>query len=76
MRIPHPAHAGSNLLILLTPNVLRVIAIFCAFSGYCLAEPAYEHFITGRQEDVSTRPQPGILLAGGGGDIDAAFKCF
>jgi cyanophycinase len=52
------------------------VALAALIGGSCFGEPAYQYFITGSAQDVHTKPQPGILLAGGGQDVDAAFKWF
>ena len=40
------------------------------------AQPNYQYFLNGNAADVQTKPTPGYLLAGGGKDVDPAFKWF
>ncbi|MBI2685093.1 MAG: cyanophycinase [Acidobacteria bacterium] len=40
------------------------------------AQPGFQYFISGNPADVRTKTTPGVLLAGGGKDVDAAFRWF
>lgn len=58
---------------------LLALALLAAWLGFADAKPAarvgpgYRWFCTGSRADVQPRPTPGLLLAGGGTDVDAAF---
>jgi cyanophycinase len=38
------------------------------------SESGYKYFLAGNKEDVQTKTEGGVLLAGGGKDVDAAFE--
>lgn len=40
------------------------------------AQTSYQYFLDGNAADVVTKVTPGVLLAGGGKDVDAAFRWF
>jgi cyanophycinase len=54
---------------------MRTLCLTLATAG-CLAAQPYQYFVTGNEADVKTSPRPGVLLSGGGKDIDAAFEWF
>lgn len=59
--------AGSLLLTLV---LLTMLPLSQAFGK----KAAYEYYVAGNPNDVVTTTSPGLLLAGGGTDVDAAMK--
>ena len=53
--------------------VLKIAAVlFCALAAFA-ADPAYKYFRSGNPNDVTSKPEAGYALMGGGSDIDDAF---
>ncbi|RME06165.1 MAG: T9SS C-terminal target domain-containing protein [Bacteroidetes bacterium] len=53
---------------------MRLSVLFFLLLHSCLAAQTYSSWLVGDTTDVSTAPQRGIVLAGGGGDNDDAMK--
>lgn len=51
-----------------------LLSSLLASSAFAAKRPAYEYFRVGNATDVATTPTPGIVLMGGGTDVDAAFQ--
>ncbi len=53
--------------------LVLLLALAFALPAYA-AKKAYTYVRVGNQADVATLPSPGIVLMGGGNDVDAAFQ--
>jgi cyanophycinase len=57
-----------------------MISVRCAAVVLCSAavvgNSTYDYYLAGNGEDVQRRTSAGLLLSGGGGDVDAAFQWF
>jgi cyanophycinase len=52
-------------------------ALLCSLApAFCFEGRGHDYFLTGNKQDVQPRPQPGVLLAGGGKEVDDAFDWF
>jgi len=54
--------------------MIRLAAL--AFFGVMYGQPSYQYFLAGNAADVKTTTAPGVLLAGGGKDVDEAVRWF
>jgi cyanophycinase len=52
------------------------IGLFLLAALTLRAQPTYQYFLSGNAADVTTKPTFGVLLAGGGKDVDPAFRWF
>ncbi|SDW87380.1 hypothetical protein SAMN05421882_103415 [Nitrosomonas communis] len=57
-------------------SVFNCSAVFDILSSTIFAEkkPSYEYYHLGNQVDITSTTQPGVVLMGGGTDVDAAFQ--
>jgi cyanophycinase-like exopeptidase len=51
---------------------MRLLAV--AFCAYAACAQTFDSYMTGSPADVRTKSSAGLLLSGGGGDVDEAFK--
>src|SRR5215211_3018429 len=57
--------------------ILMVIALIGAYVSPATAassRPSYEYYVEGNAEDVTASTSAGLVLMGGGTDVDAAFQ--
>jgi cyanophycinase len=53
---------------------MLLVAMIASTSALAAKKPPYTYFRVGNANDVTTRVTPGIVLMGGGTDVDAAFQ--
>lgn len=73
---PEPAHIPTTRR-LRTPWIAPVLCFLLlvpAAAGSGAAKPAFTVYQTGDQKNVATDPTGGVVLMGGGPDVDAAFR--
>lgn len=59
--------------------VSRIVRFLCGLGCVCVslsAKPAFQSWFTGNEEDVRPPTRGGLLLSGGGGDVDEAWRWF
>ncbi|MBL8173061.1 MAG: cyanophycinase [Bryobacterales bacterium] len=54
-------------------NLALLLILACTLSA---EDQPYRYFLSGNPADASVRTEPGFLLAGGGADVDQAFRWF
>jgi cyanophycinase len=50
--------------------------VLCAAALLAAQDAGYERYLTGEAADVKRKTTPGLLLSGGGGDVEQAFRWF
>lgn len=55
---------------------ISFLYLFLAFLAFLSASAGPRLYLTGSEQDAAVSPQPGLLLMGGGGDVDDAMRWF
>jgi cyanophycinase len=58
----------------MTRSILLLLALLATSDALAAGKPPYTYLRVGNSADVAPTPQPGIVLMGGGTDVDAAFQ--